>query len=185
MMKIVTFCTAVVVLCFLESPASAQNAPYPHTTYPLAPFTMVQSAEVNLGHTVCGAYLHTGLPAYFVLKTTRLDIFWTKLPEIKKCLLQVKMWIDNPKKYHNHMMLLPEIPGNISPPPSLSSMYKEIRCNQVQGENVRATLTEFSFPYLIGKDDIAEFLKETNLRICIHSMRPTDLPSSSDWGKNS
>lgn len=79
-------------------------------------------------------------------------------------------------------MLVPDYPHLISP---LSGIYGEVRCTQSGGELTKATLTEFSFPYLLGKEDVKVFLDEIKLRTCLNSMTSTDMLPPSNWSKKS
>lgn len=170
-----------VIGMLINNPANAQMVPPPASSYTPAPLAMVIVAEKNIGHTTCVAYKHTGLPIYFVVKTNREDIFWQKLPEVQKCLFQVKTWIDNPVRYMDKMMLIPEYTSSIPP---LSGKFGEVRCTKSDAENVRSTLTEFSFPYLMNQKEIKIYLDKTKLQDCLKNMTSTEMPASPDWSKN-
>ena len=160
---------AVVLAALLTASVNAQlSAPPRASSYTPAPLTMVAVAKLKLGHTVCIAYKKGKNPVIFVVSIEQLDVFWEKLPEIKECLFKVMTWIGNPKKYVQNMQLLPYYPVVI---PTLSGKYQEIGCTQSKGKKGKGTVTEFTFPNLRGKQEIAQFLHETNLRICINQMR--------------
>ncbi len=188
-MKNATYLGVVAALISaLMNPARAQMVP-PGSGFTPVPKTMVEVAEKDIGHTTCMAYRHTGLPVFFAVKTYSAgkdaagndDIFWRELPEVRKCLLLVKKWIDDPKGNLGEMKLIPYEPEKYPP---LSGKFGDIRCTKADAKNVGPTLTVFYFPYLKRKKDIENLLHETPLRICVDSMTSTDMPAPpTDWSK--
>lgn len=162
--------------------ALAQVAIPSVSSYTAAPYAMVEMAEIRIGHTVCVSYKHTGWPIYFVLRTTRMDLFWNSLPKIEECLLKLQKITDDPKKHLGEMMIIPE---GLSPFIDKSGQHGDIRCREYNGVHIGATMNEFSFPYLKGSKDVKAYFNETNLRICFDEMIPTKVLVPPHWTENS